>query len=82
MARATNWYHLDLIRNVRIVKETPRWVILEDMAVFMGLLSGYKGDSPFSEFLVARATNWHHLDPIRSVRKVVETPELMLLCQL
>ena len=42
MARATNWYHLDLIRNVRIVKETPRWVILEKTAVLMGSLSGYQ----------------------------------------
>ena len=31
----------DPIRNVRNVKKTPRWVILEEKAVLMGLLLGY-----------------------------------------
>ena len=64
----------DPIRNIRNIKQTPRWVILEEMAVLMGLLLGYQGDFPYSGFFVARATNWDHLDPIRNIRNVKKTP--------
>ena len=79
LARATNWQHLDLIRNVEIVKETPRWVILEETAVLMGLLLGYQGDTTFSGFFVARITNWELMDHIRNIRNVIKTPEWVVL---
>ena len=33
---------LDLIKNVRIVKETPGWVVLEETTVLMGWCQGIK----------------------------------------
>ena len=47
----------DPIRNVRNVRKTPGWVILEDTAVLMGLVSRYPGDSTCSGFLITGATN-------------------------
>ena len=62
MARATNWDHLDPIRNIKNVKKTPGWKTLEERAVLMGLLSGYQEDSTCSGLLEARITNWDHLE--------------------
>ena len=77
--RATNWDHLDPIRNIRNVKKTPGRVISEEMAVLMGLLLGYRGDTTFSGFLVARVTNWDLMDQIRNIRNVRKTPGWVIL---
>ena len=62
MTRATNWDHLDPIKNIRNFKKTPGWKTLEERAVLMGLLSGYQEDSTCSGLLEARITNWDHLE--------------------
>ena len=77
--RATNWDHLDPIRNIRNVKKTPGQVISEEMAVLMGLLLGYQGDTAFSGFLMARVANWDLMDPIRNIRNVKKTPGWVIL---
>ena len=69
----------DPIEEIMNFKKTPGWVILEEMAVLMGLLWGYQGDTTFSGFLVARITNWELMDHIRNIRNVIKTPEWVIL---
>ena len=76
---ATKYDHLDPIRNIRNAQKTPGRVISEEMAVLMGLLLGYQGDTTFSGFLVTRVTNWDLMDPIRNIRNVQKTPGWVIL---